>query len=51
MIELIIFLKERRFHLYKDGTWYSNYNRDYSKKQTFYTNEQLLEYFKSETKR
>ena len=46
MIELLTFIKERRFFLYKDGTWYSNYKRDWGSKQKFYKDEELIELFK-----
>jgi len=46
MLELLTFIKERRFFLYKDGTWYSNYQRDWRFKQKFYKDEELIELFK-----
>ncbi len=46
MLELLTFIKERNFHLYKDGKWYSNYHRDWRFKQKFYKDEELIELFK-----
>jgi len=45
---LLQFIKERGFFLYKDGTWYTSYKRDYRKKQTYYTDDEVLAIYHSE---
>lgn len=46
MLELLAFIRERKFYLYKDGTWYSNHKRDWRVKSKFYKDEELIELFK-----
>lgn len=46
-LDFLEFLRERKWYLYKDGTWYSNYKRDYTKTLRYYSDEELEQEFKN----
>ena len=47
LIELLVWLKDNKFHQYKEGTWYTINERPYVlvKNRKFYTEEQVIKLF------
>jgi len=47
MLQFLQWLKENKFHQYKDGNWYTTNERPYIKgtQRKYYTDEQLIELY------
>lgn len=50
MIELLVWLKENNWHVYKDGSWYCLNEKDYihGKSRKYYTEQQVVNKFKTQ---
>lgn len=50
IVKFLVWIKENKFHQYKDGTWYTTNERPYIKGQQrkYYTDEQLIQLFQKE---
>lgn len=51
MKDFLLWLKVNKWHLYKDGTWFTTNEKDYmlGKQRKYYTDDELIELYKKET--